>query len=46
MRETHTNEPSTVRRANVSPERKEKMRRAIAIKKAKARGARYPKKDV
>jgi hypothetical protein len=36
MRETHANVPSTVTRANVSPERKEKMKQAIAY--AKARG--------
>jgi hypothetical protein len=35
MRETHTNVPSTVTRANVSAERKEKMKRAIAFKKAR-----------
>ena len=36
MRETHTNVPSTVTRANVSPERKEAMKRAIAYKKARS----------
>jgi hypothetical protein len=35
MRETHTNIPSTVERADVSPERKEAMKRAIAFKKAR-----------
>jgi hypothetical protein len=44
MREVHRNEPSTVKRANVSPERKEAMRKAIAIEKAKREGARVPPK--
>ena len=44
MREVHTNEPSTVSRANVSPERKEKMRQAIAFSKARKAGAKLPKK--
>lgn len=35
MREVHTNEPSTVARADVSKARKEKMRRAIAFSKAR-----------
>lgn len=35
MREVHTNEPSTVSRANVSEARKKKMRKAIAINKAR-----------
>lgn len=40
MREVHTNEPSTVARADVSEARKEKMRVAIAYSKARRRGAR------
>jgi hypothetical protein len=44
MREVHTNEPSTVTRAKVSPERKEKMRVAIALNKAREAGAHIPKK--
>lgn len=35
MREVHEHEPSTVSRANVSEERKEKMRKAIAYSKAR-----------
>lgn len=35
MREVHTNEPSTVARANVSEARKEKMRQAIAYAKVR-----------
>jgi hypothetical protein len=35
MREVHTNEPSTVKRAKVSEARKEKMRQAIAYSKAR-----------
>lgn len=35
MREVHAHEPSTVARANVSPARKEKMRRAIAYAKVR-----------
>jgi hypothetical protein len=35
MREVHTNEPSTVARADVSEPRKEKMRQAIAYSKAR-----------
>lgn len=38
MREVHTNEPSTVARADVSDARKEKMRQAIAFSKARKRG--------
>ena len=38
MREVHTNIPSTVTRANVSGERREKMLRAIAFAKTRARG--------
>lgn len=44
MREVHTNEPSTVTRANVSGEQKEKMLQAIALSKARKAGARIPKK--
>lgn len=44
MREVHTNEPSTVSRAHVSPARKEKMRLAIAYSKARKAGAHLPKK--
>ena len=44
MREVHRNEPSTVARANVSEARKEKMRQAIALSKARKKGARIPKK--
>lgn len=44
MREVHTNEPSTVARAQVSEARKEKMRKAIAFSKARKAGARIPKK--
>jgi len=43
MSEVHTNEPSTVARAKVSPARKEKMRRRIALEKARKAGARIPK---
>lgn len=38
MREVHTNEPSTVARADVSAASKEKMRQAIAFSKARKRG--------
>lgn len=44
MREVHTNEPSTVTRANVKGEQKEKMLKAIALSKARKAGARIPKK--
>ena len=44
MREVHENEPSTVSRANVNPKRKEKMRKAIALNKARKKGAHIPKK--
>jgi hypothetical protein len=44
MRETFTNEPSTVTRANVSLERKRKMKQAIAFSKARKRGAKFPRK--
>jgi len=43
MREVHENEPSTVRRANVSEARKEQMRKAIALNKARKAGARIPR---
>jgi hypothetical protein len=44
MREVHKNEPSTVALAHVSPARKEKMRKAIALEKARKAGARIPRK--
>lgn len=44
FREVHENEPSTVSRANVSEKRKKKMRTAIALNKARKKGARLPKK--
>jgi hypothetical protein len=44
MREVHTHEPSTVKRAKVSEERKEKMRQAIAYSKARKAGADIPEK--
>lgn len=44
MREVHTNIPSTVRRANVSGEKKERMLKAIALAKARAAGAKIPRK--
>ena len=44
FREVNRNEPSTVARANVSEKRKKKMRTAIALNKARKRGARIPKK--
>lgn len=44
MREVHRNIPSTVRRANVSGARKERMLKAIAFSKARKAGARLPKK--
>ena len=44
MREVFTNEPSTVTRAKVSPERKRKMKVAIAYSKARAQGAKLSKK--
>ena len=40
FREVMENEPSTVARANVSGERKQAMRTAIALDKARKRGAR------
>lgn len=42
--EVFTNEPSTVRRARVSGEKKRKMKIAIALSKARKAGARIPKK--
>lgn len=44
MREVHTNEPSTVSRADVSPARKDKMRVAIGLQKARDAGAKIPRK--
>jgi hypothetical protein len=44
MREVHRRTPSTVKRAKVSGTRKKKMLIAIALSKARARGARIPKK--
>ena len=44
MREVHEDEPSTVERADVSGERKEKMLQAIAFSKARKAGARLPRK--
>jgi hypothetical protein len=44
MRETHTHEPATVSRAEVSPARKEAMRQAIAFEKARDAGAKVPRK--
>lgn len=38
------NTPSTVKRAKVSPARKQRMKVAIALSKARAAGARIPKK--
>ena len=44
MHEVFANEPSTVTRAQVSPERKRKMKVAIAFSKARKAGAELPKK--
>jgi hypothetical protein len=44
MREVHTNTPSTVTRANVSAPKKEAMKRAIALEKAREAGADIPRK--
>ena len=44
LHEVFTNEPSTVTRANVSPERKRKMKIAIGFAKARKAGAKLPKK--
>ena len=43
LRETFTNVPSTVKRADVSPERKRNMKIAIGFSKARKAGARLPK---
>lgn len=40
MKEVFDNEPSTVARADVSPERKRKMKIAIAYSKARKAGAK------
>ena len=45
MQEVFTDEPSTVTRAKVSPERKRKMKVAIAFTKARAKGAKLPRKN-
>lgn len=45
MREVHKSEPSTVKRANLSGMRKEKMMRAIALNKARKAGAKVPKRS-
>ncbi len=42
--EVFTDEPSTVTRANVSGERKHKMKVVIALNKARKAGARIPKR--
>lgn len=42
--EVMTNEPSTVERAKVSATRKKKMRIAIALEKARARGVAIPRR--
>jgi hypothetical protein len=44
MSEVMHNTPSTVMRADVSPERKQKMKVAIAYSKARQAGARLPRK--
>lgn len=44
MREVFRDEPSTVIRAKVSPERKRKMKVAIAFAKARKAGAQLSKK--
>lgn len=44
LREVFRDEPSTVTRAEVSPEKKRKMKVAIAFAKARKAGARLPKK--
>lgn len=43
FREVYENEPSTVTRANVGPEGKKAMKAAIALKKARKKGARIPR---
>lgn len=42
--EVHEDEPSTVTRANVSGKRKQKMRTAIALEKARKAGVAIPRK--
>lgn len=44
MHEVMHNEPSTVKRAKVSGEKKRKMKIAIALSKARKAGASIPKK--
>lgn len=44
MSEVHRNIPSTVTRADVTGEEREAMLRAVAFSKARARGARLPRK--
>ena len=44
MEEVHENIPSTVERADVSGGKKEAMLRAIALSKARKRGAKIPKR--
>ena len=44
IKEVFTDEPSTVTRAKVSPEKKRKMKVAIAYKKSRASGAKLPQK--
>ena len=44
MEEVHRRVPSTVRRANVTGEKKEAMLRAIAFSKARKAGAKVPRK--
>jgi hypothetical protein len=44
MHEVFTNIPSTVKRANVTGERRRKMLVAIGLAKARKAGARVPKK--
>lgn len=44
MSEVHTHIPSTVQRADVTGEEREAMLRAIAFAKARAQGARLPRK--
>lgn len=46
FREVFRDEPSTVRRAKVSGERKRKMKVAIALSKARKAGARIPRRRV
>mgnify|MGYP001561526626 CR=1 FL=1 len=44
LHEVFTNEPSTVKRTDVSGERKRKMLVAIAYSKARKRGANLPRR--